>query len=924
MSSDDRRHLMEEKTFAVVTAESINVMAESAGHQPIPHEAAAALGEDVSYRMRQLVMTASQYMKHSKRRRMTTEDFNKAAQVMGLMPALGHGSQEPTMTRHVKDADVHVIDDPEVNLSDIALASYVPRQIGQPSIKAHWLAVEGVVKIAGNNSQGKGREMSATHLKYYNLMTKALLGANTEAKKKALQDLRTNPNLVPVLPYLVNFVVSGIKNMSHDIGQLTTMLNTVRALLHNRSLYLMHKPYLTVIVQGVEFCVLETLAASISSVNDHWVLRDFAARLLAEIINRWNSPQNHLRFNTIKLLKEVLHDTTKSFYSHYGAIMSLIALGHKAIEDVILPHLPTYWPHLKAAMEDRSPEHVVNRLDSQKVYGALRVAGEKIMRRHIRRFEVMSAQQKEREELAKVTDPENITFSESQAAGESFTSAEEEGKNVFELYTSLYEYFGDGLAHCLPIVDTYNTFKPNPKDDLVSLGDQNSGKSGEELLDNLMEQIKLQEKLEQERKEREQKERKERERRERERRARQAIEQKKREEEERRLRLRREEEDQKRRRLEALDEERHKRCKEEEEKRQKDWEEQMKELNKNRNKPQWQQLIELRRLQLEEEMQYSRMLEASKRQEGRERAKREEEEEKARRQREEEELLRKKEEEDELAGRSRVGLRRRKPVNYTEKDEDISDLFDDPAAAAAAKRRRGGGSGHHSHHRGGLKLNPNLPPHSDISDDSDSDLNRRLAAGLMSPGSAEAAAIAVSKVIDPSKGLLKLKIRRQGGHGTGTPPHPMSSGTPQHTPSSSFPYHSPSMLSPMYSPHSVSIPTPPPPTHGASTSAAGSSGASTNTGHQRSKSSSGSEKESKHKRGGGGESSGFHRSGSSGIQDISDPDEPFTMDPPLMSSGGLPPMMYSPGGESSGSDSNPHRKALKLKLKLTPKDSASE
>ena len=56
MSSDDRRHVMEEKTFAVLTAESINAMAESAGLQPVPHEAAAALGEDVSYRMRQLVM----------------------------------------------------------------------------------------------------------------------------------------------------------------------------------------------------------------------------------------------------------------------------------------------------------------------------------------------------------------------------------------------------------------------------------------------------------------------------------------------------------------------------------------------------------------------------------------------------------------------------------------------------------------------------------------------------------------------------------------------------------------------------------------------------------------------------------------------------------------------------------------------------
>ena len=47
---------MEEKTYAVLTADSINAVAESSGLSPIPHDAASALGEDASYRMRQVVM----------------------------------------------------------------------------------------------------------------------------------------------------------------------------------------------------------------------------------------------------------------------------------------------------------------------------------------------------------------------------------------------------------------------------------------------------------------------------------------------------------------------------------------------------------------------------------------------------------------------------------------------------------------------------------------------------------------------------------------------------------------------------------------------------------------------------------------------------------------------------------------------------
>ena len=49
---------MEEKTFAVFTADSVNAMAEAAGMSPVPHDAAAALGEDASYRMRQVIMVS--------------------------------------------------------------------------------------------------------------------------------------------------------------------------------------------------------------------------------------------------------------------------------------------------------------------------------------------------------------------------------------------------------------------------------------------------------------------------------------------------------------------------------------------------------------------------------------------------------------------------------------------------------------------------------------------------------------------------------------------------------------------------------------------------------------------------------------------------------------------------------------------------
>ncbi|BFZ07216.1 hypothetical protein BsWGS_10255 [Bradybaena similaris] len=269
----------------------------------------------------------------------------------------------------------------------------------------------------------------------------------------------------------------------------------------------------------------------------------------------------------------------------------------KTIEDVVLQHLRQYWPYLKAALEDTSSENTVARSDSHKVHGALQ---------------------------------------------------------------TLYEYFDDSVAHCLPLVQTH-VFKPVKKEHLVNLGDENTSKSGKELQDNFMKQIKMEEIFESEREKRELLQQ-----REQEKQAQQIIEQKKQEDEERMRNLKRVEEEQRRKRQCLEEAEKQKKVRDD--KRHKECAEQI--------KVQWQQEIENRRMQLEEEMWYSRMLEARFRQERKHRARLEEEEEKLRKQKQEEEELRRQEEEDELAGRSRVGLRRRKPVNYVEKD-DISELFED-------------------------------------------------------------------------------------------------------------------------------------------------------------------------------------------------------------------------------------------------------
>ncbi|KAL3872699.1 hypothetical protein ACJMK2_035908 [Sinanodonta woodiana] len=535
--------ILEEKKFAILMRESVCAMAESAGHSDVAESAAGVLGEDISYRLREITQKSAQFMKHAKRRRLTTDDFNKALRQSDLQPVFGHRSLEPPSPfRQIRDSDVHFTDDIEINLATLAFNSYIPKNQGETSIKAHWLAVEGVQKMSSSTQQSQGKsngkpDVSDILLKYYDKVTQAILGFDEEIMKTALLDLRTNPRIVPLLQYFVNFISNGVKTVSHDVMQLTKLLHMVCSLINNPHLYLEPQPYLNLLVQAVTQCLLERLN-TVNSTYDHWRLRDYAGQILAQIVNIWSNNVNYLQRFTEKTLREALHDHSKPFCTHYGAIMGLHAMGHEAVERVLLPHLSQYWAHLIKHLEitptikpkselskylvqpsDWSHFEELNsqiwfRFEAQKVYGAILLCVESILRKKIKEFkshcfsscssdassETTTVKVEPDVKQEHIKQERYITKSSASSGSVSFFD-----KSPSSFYTEMYEYFGDTLVMLLPDVEGLKemVFKPKSKEIIVSLEDRESKKTGEELLDELMIQVRIQEELDRKKREQE-------------------------------------------------------------------------------------------------------------------------------------------------------------------------------------------------------------------------------------------------------------------------------------------------------------------------------------------------------------------------------------------------------------------------------------
>uniref|UniRef100_A0A8C7BSM7 TAF6-like RNA polymerase II p300/CBP-associated factor-associated factor 65 kDa subunit 6L n=1 Tax=Neovison vison TaxID=452646 RepID=A0A8C7BSM7_NEOVI len=324
----------EERRFVEIPRESVRLMAESTGLE-LSDEVAALLAEDVCYRLREATQNSSQFMKHTKRRKLTVEDFNRALRWSSVEAVCGYGSQEALPLRLAREGELYFPEDREVNLVELALATNIPKGCAETAVRVHVSYLDGKGNLAPQGSVPSAvSSLTDDLLKYYQQVTRAVLGDDPQLMKIALQDLQTNSKIAALLPYFV-YVVSGVKSVSHDLEQLHRLLQVARSLVRNPHLCL--GPYVRSLVGSVLYCVLEPLAASINPLNDHWTLRDGAALLLSHIFWTHGDLVSGLYQQILLSLQKVLADPVRPLCSHYGAVVGLHALGWK-VRTLAFPH----------------------------------------------------------------------------------------------------------------------------------------------------------------------------------------------------------------------------------------------------------------------------------------------------------------------------------------------------------------------------------------------------------------------------------------------------------------------------------------------------------------------------------------------------------------------------------------------------------
>ncbi|KAL0022759.1 hypothetical protein WJX79_000193 [Trebouxia sp. C0005] len=491
--------------MSFVQPSTVHAIAQSLEVGAVSDEAAKALSPDVEYRLREVVQEAQKFMRHSKRRMLTTDDINQALRLKNVQPLYGFGGKDPArFARAAGHQDLVYVHDPELTFEQ-AVDQALPKVPVEVGVIPHWLAIEGVqpaipenaaiqprkakrpkldvaaaakaktavgAKLADASPPGRegpmqsaeqaaaaaasaeGQEGSLVRAPVKHVLSQELqlyfdrvaqllrakpgaeassgLGTGADGQgqsqsvsqlqqqRAVLASLAVDPGLHPLTPYFSQLIAEEGRKSLKSLPTLHLLLKALGSLVGNEAVQL--EPYLHQIMPFILTCMVgKRLGAS--GLEDHWSVREEAARLAALVCAKYGQPYYQIQPRITQALNTAFQQANNPLTTHYGAIVGLTALGHQAVRNALYPNLHPYLALLQEQMQQ--PGNEMKRYEAYKCFGALlHAAG------------------------AAIRDRVKSTMLPASATNSGSSPDNDVGKQL----AALYEMFGDAIMPYIPML----------------------------------------------------------------------------------------------------------------------------------------------------------------------------------------------------------------------------------------------------------------------------------------------------------------------------------------------------------------------------------------------------------------------------------------------------------------------------------------
>lgn len=379
--------------------DSIKMIAESIGIGNLAEDAARLLADDITMRLKCVVQDAAKYTSHSRRSQLTFTDIEHAFKNKNISPMFGFNDPEILPFRFASGGgrELFFQEEKEIELSDVINMPSMAKLPQEVALKNHWLSIDGIQPAIPDNppplskdkqrvesidpslvlkmdsmpngqnkfiSQKKKKmvevikvkqyathELSVEQQLYYKEITEACVGSDENRRSEALQSLTFDSGLHQMLPRLCTFISEGVKVnvVQNNLALLIYLMRMVKALLDNHNLYL--EKYLHELIPTVLTCIVSKQLCLRPEQDNHWALRDFGSRLLAQICRNFNTNTNNIQVRVTQLLSQSLDKERIILPSLYGAISCMCEMGAEVQRTFLLRRLKPIGERLRINLE---------------------------------------------------------------------------------------------------------------------------------------------------------------------------------------------------------------------------------------------------------------------------------------------------------------------------------------------------------------------------------------------------------------------------------------------------------------------------------------------------------------------------------------------------------------------------------------------
>mmetsp|Transcript_28456 Transcript_28456/g.52535 ORF Transcript_28456/g.52535 Transcript_28456/m.52535 type:complete len:508 (-) Transcript_28456:68-1591(-) len=166
----------------------------------------------------------------------------------------------------------------------------------------------------------------------------------------ALRGIRSDAGIQELVPFLSRFVASGLmaKKNLHRTEYCRRLIRVFDAMLDNRSLHL--DLHLHQMFTPVGTCIVAKKLSG-SAYEDHWSLREEAARCLVKACDIYGDQYTTMKPRIIKLLTQQALRVDRPLATQYGGIVGISLFGPRAVDAFLLPLAQEYWERWEGELQ---------------------------------------------------------------------------------------------------------------------------------------------------------------------------------------------------------------------------------------------------------------------------------------------------------------------------------------------------------------------------------------------------------------------------------------------------------------------------------------------------------------------------------------------------------------------------------------------